>query len=375
MAEPKIAVPEIKDGPIQEMMDLGASLAKRQQTGTPRFQNISTNRGGARDILLNTLLGASAGGNNAAKFNQLGDPFVSALAGITGAAGAPTIEDIDNARAKAQAEAIAAQLEATPIEEISSDLVTKLKDKHGVDISGLTVGAVNKISPLIIGLEKAEKKDNVLERDIIDEGAALRFAQSEGIPPEYFLGQRRKDVTQQLISFRPAKKMAEAFVQTQQQLAILKQRWDEIKGDVGVLEGNARKFGAAVSGGQFNSKLAAYENARTAAITTVRSLFKDSGAPSNFDVERLLGVIPGVGTSAKKGEENWDIVQQLQSSGRNSLVQTYPLSQFILSKGAMATQQSQSASVAPQYKKYATNPKTGEKIGLNAATGQWEPVK
>lgn len=166
----------------------------------------------------------------------------------------------------------------------------------------------------------------------IDPRAAAAFQQDTNVPAQFFLGQNRRDVTQQLISLRSAKKQAEALMQTENIVNNLKAKWDEIKDDVGPVEGRAKAAIGRVSGGAYESKLAAYERFRNAGITSMRKLFNDVGAPSNFDTERFFDSIPASSIAAKSAEESWGNLGGQLSSGKQSLVQTYPLVQYTLNK-------------------------------------------
>lgn len=145
MAEP-IGVPEFSDKDLQGKTSLGSSLYDKQNYGRAQFAYPNAaGKSSVRDGLVNALLGASQGGQRAAGMAQYGSQGASFLAGLTGAFGATSAEDIMAARQKAQAEAQLAQLEVTPL---TADNFPGLIQKHP-ELDGMPLGLVNKILPLI----------------------------------------------------------------------------------------------------------------------------------------------------------------------------------------------------------------------------------
>lgn len=338
---------EIPDNEMHSQISKGRAWRQEQMSGAPRFGYDRTSLAPSKsDIVLQALLGLNSGSKAALESASLGDPLVSFLAGSAGAATAPNVQDIRRQQRTAQMQEQASEMELLPIEQISPGLV----ERHP-ELKGVPAGLVNKIAPILsrsnsleqqiamMGIRAENTKENIklagqvrADADTIDANRAAAFSRATGIPAEFFEGQRKADVNSQLQSFRPAQRQAEAMLQTRHLISELKSRWNGISGDVGIAEGTARGLANAATGGNANPKMAAYEDARQSAITAIRGLFADVGAPSNFDVERLLKSIPGTKSGKSKGKENWAILETIQKGGEASLRTANPMAGFIIDR-------------------------------------------
>lgn len=115
----------------------------------PRSILPRTTRGSSKvaDTLLNALLGVQGGIQAAQGTAGAGSPLLSFLSGAAGAVGAPRVEDIRAQRDAQQQQLLMQQMESLPVDQVSPDLVKGLKDLD-IDISGIPLGVVNKLSPV-----------------------------------------------------------------------------------------------------------------------------------------------------------------------------------------------------------------------------------
>ena len=333
------------DSDFNAQRDAGLSARNKPRSLLPKRPFAGSRVG---DTILNALLGVSAGVKAGSDVNKLGDPILSFLTGAGGAVGAPKVQDIRDQRDVAQSQAEIQRLQLTPLKTVAPGIA----EKYGLN-PDMPLGLAKEVLPIVARAEDLEKQLLLITargeqsrknielsseekegRNIIDEKAASSFSRESGLPPDVFLGQRREDVRTQLTGFRPARAQATSLIQTRKFLAELRARYDELsrEGKLGPIEGRARSAASRVSGGTTDPDIFAYENARKAAVTTIRKLFADSGAPSNFDVERLLNSIPSVSNSPRAGSELWDIVQSIQRAGEGSLLQTSPLTEHLLNR-------------------------------------------
>jgi hypothetical protein len=367
----KPAAPQIADSAINAQAAEGLRMFKLQREGAPRVFNPVAPVGGQgwKDALITGLLGLQAGTQAATSSSKYGDPTVGLLAGLGAGASVPGM--MDEMRMK--------QLEATPVDQVSPGLVESYPELRGIPL-----GMVHKLAPLLGRLHGYESQISMAkfksglqdDRNNVSAEEAKLYEKTFKIPAEMFAGKDKQIVKDQVAGFKPFQKQAEAIMQAENQVRVLRKKWDEVKGDVGAFEGRARGLSRGY-GGKENAKLVAYENARQAAITSIRKLFADSGAPSNFDVDRYANAIPGVEVNAARAMELWDFLEQSNASGKSSLIQASPLVQYTFdtrmpSLPRMQAPAATDVPAAPAYKQTATNPKTGQKIGLNAATGKWE---
>lgn len=372
-------------GQVERRIEDSMSLGKRLKSGFGRVRESLRLSPESRQGLLNALLGGAAA---AQKIQALGPGASPLAAGLVGAATGYQVpqelamqqEQQRQATAFNEAKLREQQLDLTPIEAISPGIVERYPE-----LKGMPLGFVNKIAPLLSKQDQLEnlairygfqekliekRGEQVEARKKLSEDEVQAISKSELIPADIIRHVDKDVVRQMVVSFRPAKSQANSILQTEKQVAKLQDEWEKIKDLVGPIGGRAtRVLGETGRGGKRAEALAAYQRNVSAAITTIRKLFGDSGAPSNFDVERLVGAIPAASTPIGVAQNSWDTLRQLTSSGKASLIQAYPLAENIFYK----TQSTQSAGV--QYKKTATDPKTNQKIGLNAATGKWEVIR
>lgn len=156
-------------------------LANKQQNGSPRFSfpNLSSSPS-ARDQLLQTLMGISAGSDKAIEASKLGSPLVAAIAGAAGAAGgARTFEEYR-----------LHQIANTPIEQLSPDTVAAYKAQHGVDITGIPAGVINQLRPLLNDHLEAKKlaMEQAKLNSTADEKTAMVAASVLGGDYKRFIG-------------------------------------------------------------------------------------------------------------------------------------------------------------------------------------------
>ena len=373
------SIPQFPESGITAAQTAAEKAQKSQMTGKPRFSfpGIAASPS-TRDQLLQALMGFSSGGQAGLQAAQLGDPLVSFLAGFGGAASGQVQAQ------KAMVEQKMAEMEMIPLRQLHPALADTLDAEYGEGAGDITSGEAMKFKPVFdqhmetkrmaIQAAVANKVSNAADAqaaarvlggnpkdyenvkvdllkemiqakiseerraiDVIDEKAAGFIEKTEGIPPSLTLGQNRQNVRQMLISFRPVKKQAEALLSAQNMVAKLKEKWESISKDIGAVEGRSKLAAARVSGGGAYPSLLAYEDLREASITQIRRMFNDSGAPSNFDVDRYLGAIPSAKQGIKAGKEKWGFLGQLQATGRASLAQANPLAQIVFDRGVKRT--------------------------------------
>ncbi len=328
----------------------GRGLRDRPQSILPKLP-----RPTGRDVLGSALVGLRESLSAVQEAAKLGDPLTAVLAGFAGGAGAPTPQAIANQR-----EGQAAELQSKLLDNMAVDEVSPKLTERFPELKGIPLGVVNKIAPL---LQKQEQYEQLLNRlalqqafqremvgvrgeesrknidaaakarenlDTIDDNSAIFYQQSTGIPADVFVGQRRRDMNTALRTLPTAQKQAESLKAAKNTIAELKRQWDEIASDVGPAEGRAFSALAKISGGKIGGKVANYEAAREAAVTTIRSLFNDSGAPSNFDVSRLLNAIPPTSLDSETAANRWANAFNLQATGEAALTQSNPLAQYFL---------------------------------------------
>ena len=357
---------------------------ERQRSGPAQFTypDISASQG-TRDLLLNALMGAGAGVTAA---NDIQNPFAAGLAGLAGGISAPRNQDLRARRQAAQNQLqeqqyslAEQQLNATPVGQVSPGIVQALKDKYNMDVSEIPMGQFQKFSGLLQHSDDLEKQLFLLraragladnKNNLTLEEAKL-YQKSYKIPAEFLVGKDKGVVNQQVIGFRPFQKQAQALMQAQITINNLKGDWDKISNQVGVSGGVRGAIGKASGGLVGSPELAAYMKNRNSAITGIRKLFNDSGAPSNFDVDRYLDSIPSVYDQVPLANKQWDFLGRQNEMGKETIIQASPLTEYLFNKNAG---QSVSTNTPKSYSQTATNPQTGQKIGLNAS-GQWEVIR
>jgi DNA-binding phage protein len=128
-------------------------LAGLGQQPTPEF----------RDSLVSALQGLRASAAASADAARFGDPFTAALAAIGGAASQPGPQAIAAQRADIQRQQLLRQLESSPVELVSPDLV-----QAHPELKGMPLAVVERIAPLI---EKASAAQD--QHYTLDQAAAL----------------------------------------------------------------------------------------------------------------------------------------------------------------------------------------------------------
>lgn len=344
---------------IQAMSSQGQKTYEKARYGRPQFgfpdvSQDQVDRGRLFDVLMGAGAGAEAGAGSAS-------PFGALARGLSGG-----IQTSRSAQAQREASALQRRkmdtedaeqmLNMAPVGQVSPVMAKALMDKYGMDVSDIPMGQFQKFSGLLTKADDMEKQlaliqarygaqlnlqeareTGKVDRFAVDAKAAKNYEMTYRIPADFFEGRDRRDVNAQLAGFKPYQKQAEALIQAQNQVNVLKAKWAEVQGDVGIVEGSIRKASGGY-GGKQNAKLSAYESARTAAVTSIRKLFADSGAPSNFDVARYTEALPGASTNRAKAIENWDFLDQSNNSGKASLVQASPLTEYIFNPQAQTAQ-------------------------------------
>lgn len=144
---------------IQAEQDKGKGLLNATPTPRPYFTPSPSLRNRVQ-----AALGAFGQGVQASQgFNRgqaAPDAFGSFLAGATGGLGAPSAQDIAAAEAKRNAEVQMAQLESTPIDDVSPDLVATHPE-----LKGIPLGMINKLAPFI---QRADKATRVISRPMAE---------------------------------------------------------------------------------------------------------------------------------------------------------------------------------------------------------------
>jgi hypothetical protein len=169
-------IPQFSDSRAEEQTQIGARLLRQQSEGRPRFSfpDIS-GRPSVRNTLLNALIGAQQGSTAALDAARLGDPTAAALAGalggFAGAAQRPA-EQLEQQMLQRQAQLQMAELELTPIEQISPAIVARFPF-----LEGTPMGMVNRISPLVTASERT-----LAAKEAFNQNAALRRELEQASP-------------------------------------------------------------------------------------------------------------------------------------------------------------------------------------------------
>jgi len=167
------------------MPDIENEIAKAKETafkqsqergGSLSAKNPQDRAAARRSALFNIASGTVAGVQAAQQAIRAGDPLSAAILGMGGALQAPTFEQVQAARQAQIAEAELKRLEATPIEQVSPDLVKNLIDQ-GVDLTGTPLGTVNKISPILTSLENMRQREEL--RRLTEQGISGRFNRAQ----------------------------------------------------------------------------------------------------------------------------------------------------------------------------------------------------
>lgn len=143
------------DDVISAIQERGKRAVDKQRNGRPRFSfpDISVSPA-TRDSLFNALMGVSAGAEAGA---NAGDPVIGALTGFGAGLKAPTAADFREKR-----------LDQLSVDEVSPDLVQRYPE-----LSGVPLGVVNKIAPLL-QREDAFARELLLIRARGEEGLKTR---------------------------------------------------------------------------------------------------------------------------------------------------------------------------------------------------------
>lgn len=336
-----------------EQSEVGKRL--REQGITPRANFAPTPS--QRDRVMSALLAFQQGAQAAQKVAPQGDAFGSFLAGAAGGIGAPSAQDLANKQAEDMAKAQMAQFEATPIDEVSPDIVERFPELKGVPL-----GFVNRISPLLQRHDDIEKKMALMEYqnklmmeraeanigaaakerkelDTIDDVGASAYSQTYNIPASFFSGKRRKDIDALAPSLRKTQQIADLVNSSEAVLRNLRDKFYAAVGKSDATSQGLKSIGSKVTFGAIAPEFKEYEEAKNAALTTIRGLFKDSGAPSNFDVTRLENYLPSIDvwrTAPAAADKKWAGAFGLVSDMKTSAMKSYPTAQYYFGQGQAA---------------------------------------
>lgn len=146
---------EWPDGHFSSESRRGLSLREDPQSILPPLAGLGQSaQPELKDRLLSALLGFQKSSQAAQEASRLGDPLTAALAAIGGAAGAPGGEAVARARRAEEQKSQLAQLESTPIDAISPDIV-----KEFPEMAGVPVGLAKQFFPLIAESGRKKRAD------------------------------------------------------------------------------------------------------------------------------------------------------------------------------------------------------------------------
>lgn len=135
------------------MPDIDNEIAKAKKISESQSQeragSLSSRSPGGRSAsrrsaFFNIASGTAAGVQAAQQAIQSGDPLSAAILGMGGALQAPTFEQVQAAREAQIADSTLKRLEATPIEQISPNILREYPE-----FEGMPLGAISKLSPLV----------------------------------------------------------------------------------------------------------------------------------------------------------------------------------------------------------------------------------
>lgn len=139
----------------------GLDSRGRPQSILPRLNRQRTKQK-VSDILTSAFMGMGRGIEASSQVNRLGDPLLSALAGIGGAVGAPSPQQIGASREASLAQAQLAQMAAVPFEEIAPGAA----EKYG--LQGVPLGVAEKLIPVLERSEFMEQRLILMQQQLED---------------------------------------------------------------------------------------------------------------------------------------------------------------------------------------------------------------
>lgn len=175
---------------------------------------------------------------------------------------------------------------------------------------------------------------------VVDEQSAQTYEQTTGIPAAEFVGRKTADIRQMMPTIRKAQSQAEALMNSQRIITKLKSMYDGIaeRGLTGPAQGGIGSLVSKATFGKYKGDLKAYADERDSAITSIRKMFSDSGAPSNFDVERYLKGIPSLAEASGSANTKWKFLTGYAEGARDTMKKVYPYSRYYFTESAETPQ-------------------------------------
>lgn len=377
------------DAFINAQSEQGQKAYERQRYGRPRFQfpDISQEQVD-RNRLLNVLMGAS-GGVQAA--SGAANPLAAIALGLGGgiqAGQASQAQQQAAQLAKTQQEQAAMlnegkiaedMLNQAPVGQVSPKIAEALKMKYGMDVADIPMGQFQKFAGLL-------QHSNDLERKMMEIQARARQAatgdlspqalkmlsETSGIPVEELRGMKRQEVTALGLSPKPLtgealktyNNVSDGANDLRQAISL----YDTLKPEQIKLASVQGVKGKAV---RIMDEDAQRLNRLVANASDILARQRTGAAINMKEEEYYNGLLNSFYSSRGQNKEAlvkflgfYEQVQRELEAGQRGAG-----SQVIM-RGRQRAQESQ----AKTYSQTATNPQTGQKIGLNAQ-GQWEVIK
>lgn len=396
---------------INDQTEQGQKTYEKQRYGRPRFSfpDISNDEVD-RNRLLNVLLGGSAGIQASASGAS---PLASFALGLGG--GIQSVRQHQAAQEaarfqRAQQEQTLTlgegriaeqQLDATPLGQISPNMAAKLKEQYGMDVADMPLGRFKQISPLLQTQVKADEARKMfaanagLRKDLANSSPAIQalFELQNNLPP----GTLRSMKTAELGALKEgaAKPLSAELLKLKENaqdgitsisnaLDIYKKSPQSVK-----LLGTYKGFGADVlrTASPEAQEFARSVDKTTDVVTRIRTGAALNAKEQEFYTGLVTKITQSNGQNIKAMEELLKFYEKINAdidAGRRTsslsalasdpkkladLMRRLKIDPKTVDAGALF------APSAPKtFSQTATNPQTGQKIGLNAQS-QWEVIE